>query len=103
MYKVMYLYIVECSDKSYYVGVSSNLDNRIEQHNLGINKTAYTYPRRPVKLVWHEIFNDFNLAFEEETKLKKWSRAKKEALIKGDFELLKVLAKKDFSKKKAEE
>ena len=69
---------------------------RLIQHNLGINMEAYTFQRRPVELVFHEIFSDFNLAFEWETKIKKWSKSKKQALIIGDFELLKTLSKKNF-------
>jgi len=98
MYKVIYLYIIECADNSYYTGVSNDVEKRVNEHNLGINKQAYTYLRRPVKLVWHETFTDFNLAFEMETNIKKWSHSKKKALIKGDFDLLKILAKKKFKK-----
>jgi len=99
MYKVIYLYIVQCSDKSFYVGVTNNLDKRIIEHNEGINITSYTYLRRPVTLMYHTYFTDFNLAFQWETRIKKWSRAKKQALIDGDFELLKILSKKILEKK----
>ncbi len=98
MYKAMYLYILKCNDGSFYVGVSNNLDDRILQHNNGINKEAYTYSRKPVELVYHTIFNDYNLAFEWETRIKKWSHSKKQALIDGNFDLLKLLAKKKFKK-----
>ena len=90
---------MECSDKSFYVGVTNNLDKRILEHNEGINITSYTYLRRPVKLMYHTYFTDFDLAFQWETRIKKWSRAKKQALIDGDFELLKILSKKNFDKK----
>ena len=96
MHKVIYLYILKCSDGSFYIGVTNDLDKRVIEHNQGINPESYTFTKRPVELVFHELFTDFNLAFEWETKLKKWSRAKKQALINGDFELLKTLAKKDF-------
>ena len=99
MYKIIYLYILKCADNTYYTGVTNDLEKRLNQHNTGINKEAYTYTKRPVELVWHEIFNDYLLAFEWETRIKKWSQKKKEALIRGDFELLKILAKKDFNKK----
>ncbi len=98
MYKVIYLYILICNDNSFYVGVTNDLDARIIQHNTGINKAVYTYTRRPVKLAYHTIFNDFDLEFEWETRIKKWSRAKKQALIDGDFDLLKLLSKKKFKK-----
>ena len=99
MYKLIYLYILKCNDGTYYTGVTNNLDKRIEEHNSGINKESYTYTRKPVILVWHEMFNDFHLAFDWETRIKKWSVKKKEALINGDFHLLKDLSKKDFTKK----
>ncbi len=100
MYKRIYLYILKCNDGTYYTGVSNNLDKRVLQHNLGTNRDAYTFNRRPVVLVWHEAFNNYNLAFDWETRIKKWSVKKKEALINGEFDLLKPLSKKDFSKNK---
>jgi putative endonuclease len=99
MFKVIYLYILECCDGSYYTGVTNNIDRRVVQHNIGENKESFTYKRRPVKLVYSEVFWDFQLAFEWETRIKKWSRAKKKALINGDYESLKSLSKKDFSKR----
>jgi putative endonuclease len=98
MYKIIYLYILKCSDNSYYVGVTNNIEKRLIEHNSGLNITAYTFNRRPVELVWNEKFTDFELAFQWETKLKKWSRAKKEALIKGDYNSLIALSKKNFKK-----
>jgi putative endonuclease len=99
MYKIIYLYILKCSDGSLYVGVTNNPERRLIEHNLGINTESYTYSRRPVEIVFHEMFTDFNLAFEWETKIKKWSRAKKQVLIDGDFESLKELSKKKFKEK----
>ena len=100
MYKIIYLYIIKCSDGSYYTGVTNNLEKRIIEHNLGINKESYTFNRRPVELMWHEIFNNFNLAFEWETRIKKWSKKKKEALINNDYDALIKLSKKNFQKEK---
>ncbi len=97
--KTMYVYILKCSDNSYYVGVTNNLEERINQHHFGINIDCYTYSRRPLQLVYHEIFNSPQEAINFEKKLKGWSRAKKEALIKKDFSLLKSLSKKKFEKK----
>jgi len=102
LFKVLYLYIVKCSDGSLYTGVTNNLERRLLEHNTGLNPESYTYSRRPVKLVFYEIYQNFDLAFEWETRIKKWSKAKKEALISGDFELLKLLAKKKFKNKKRE-
>jgi putative endonuclease len=98
MYKILYLYILDCSDGSYYVGVTNDLELRIYQHNTDNKPTSYTYFRRPVKLAYHTYFTDFNLAFTWETKIKKWSHAKKKALVEGNFDLLKLLAKKKFKK-----
>ncbi len=99
MYKLIYLYILKCKDGTYYTGVTNNLEKRLGEHNSGTNKEAYTFNRKPVVLVWHEIFNDYNLAFNWETQIKKWSVKKKEALINNQFELLPKLSKKDFIKK----
>ena len=96
MQKYIYLYILLCSDKTYYTGVTNNLEKRIKQHQEGINVESYTYTRRPIQLVYHELFTDFNLAFDWETKIKKWSKIKKEALINGNFNLLPTLSKKKF-------
>ena len=95
----LFVYILECSDGSYYTGVTNNLDKRILQHQNGLNPEAYTFTRRPVKLVFWEGFADANYAIQWEKRIKKWSRKKKEALIEGRFEHLPYLAKKKFKKK----
>jgi putative endonuclease len=68
--------------------VTDNLDRRIQEHNAGIDKRAYTYRRRPVELLYSEKFSDPYMAFRLEKQIKGWSRRKKEALIEGDFENL---------------
>jgi len=98
MHNLIYLYILKCNDGTFYIGVTNDLERRFAEHNEGVNKKAYTYLRRPLELVYHISFTDFRLAFRTETKLKKWSHAKKQALIDGDFDLLKVLSKKNFHK-----
>lgn len=95
--KSSYVYILKCSDNSYYTGVTSNLNKRLIEHKSGKYPKSYTFNRRPIELVFYVEFNDINIAFEYEKKIKKWSRAKKEALIKGDFEKLSNLCKKKFS------
>jgi putative endonuclease len=94
--KTMYVYILECSDKTYYIGVTNNLEQRLEQHNSGINQESYTCSRRPVELKFYELFNDPISAIAFEKKIKKWSRAKKEALINNKFDLLPELSIKKF-------
>ena len=97
MIKDYFVYIVQCSDESYYTGITSNLEKRINEHNSGLFK-GYTSSRLPVKLVYSNHFNDVNEAIHAEKQIKGWSRAKKEALIKGDFDALVVLSKSYKSK-----
>jgi predicted GIY-YIG superfamily endonuclease len=91
MSKGAWVYILECSDHSYYTGSTTFLDQRLEQHQLG-TYPGYTSARRPVQLVWLAEFPDIFQAMEVEKQIKGWSRKKKEALIKGDFDLLHELA-----------
>jgi putative endonuclease len=89
-----YLYIVRCADGSLYIGTTrTTLEIRIAQHNDGTFK-GYTEARRPVVLVYAEWFDRITDAIESERKIKKWTRAKKEAFIRGDFASLRVLAKR---------
>jgi putative endonuclease len=89
-----FLYIVRCADGSYYIGITrTSLDIRIAQHNAG-TFPGYTSTRRPVELVYSQWLERITDAIENERKLKRWSRAKKEALIRGDFALLKSLAQR---------
>ena len=89
-----WLYILRCSDGSYYVGTTRTLlESRVAQHNAGTLQ-GYTSTRRPVELIYSQWFDRITDASENERKLKKWSRAKKEALIRGDFASLQQLAKR---------
>jgi putative endonuclease len=89
-----FLYIVRCTDGSYYIGITrTSLDIRIAQHNVG-TFPGYTSTRRPVELLYSQWFERITDAIENERKLKRWSRAKKEALIRGDFAILKQLARR---------
>ena len=94
--KQSFVYILKCSDTSYYTGITSNLTSRMFKHNTGFYPDSYTFNKRPLVLVFYCEFTDINLAIETEKQIKKWSRAKKEALINGDFDLLVNLAKKKF-------
>jgi len=87
-----YVYILRCSDSSYYTGITNNLEIRLNQHHSGYNKQAYTYKRRPVELVFHEEFQQVEQAIAFEKQLKGWTRKKKEALIKKEWKKLKDLA-----------
>ncbi len=87
-----FVYILRCRDGSYYVGSTrAGLEQRVAEHNAGIG-SGYTSTRRPVELVYHEAFDRIADAVAAERKLKGWSRAKKEALIRGDLESLPSLA-----------
>lgn len=90
--KQYYVYILLCSDNSYYTGVTNNLERRLYEHEHGLDPGSYTFKRRPVTLVFHEMFNDIVQAIAFEKQIKGWKRAKKEAIIKGDWHLLPELS-----------
>ena len=90
--KTYYVYILQCSDGFLYTGFTNTIDRRITEHQQGTIPTCFTYTRRPVHLIFQQDFNDVNQAIFFEKKLKKWSRAKKLALAKGDFDMLQILA-----------
>ncbi|MEH6757938.1 MAG: GIY-YIG nuclease family protein [Parasphingorhabdus sp.] len=87
-----YTYILRCADSSFYTGQTDNLEQRIAQHQSGYF-TGYTYKRRPIELVWSEIFSTRVEALEAERQIKGWSKAKKQALIDGNWGLLSELAR----------
>ncbi|OAB25371.1 hypothetical protein FBFR_14795 [Flavobacterium fryxellicola] len=96
--KQSYVYILKCSDHSYYTGVTSNLESRMFKHNSGFYPDCYTFLRRPLELVFYCEFTDITLAIDKEKQIKKWSRVKKEAVINGDYDALVNLARKNFDK-----
>jgi putative endonuclease len=85
-------YMLRCSDGRYYTGHTDNLERRIGQHQRG-GYSEYTSRRRPVELVWSEYFPSRLEALEAERMVGGWSRAKKEALIAGNWSLVSHLAK----------
>jgi len=87
-----YVYILKCSDKSYYTGITNNIGKRLNEHKFGKNSDCYTLKRRPSELKFQQTFNDVLQAIYFEKKIKKWTRSKKEALINGDFDMLQILA-----------
>ena len=76
-----FLYIVECSDKSYYTGVTNDLDRRLCEHNNDNDALAYTYKRRPVVLKYFQRFQDINQAIEFEKQVKGWGQEKEGGFI----------------------
>jgi predicted GIY-YIG superfamily endonuclease len=97
--KTGWVYILECSDGTYYTGVTSNLEKRIVEHELGVYD-GYTSSRRPVKLRWSEMFPNMSQAIAFEKQVKGWTRKKKEALMKGDFTAVSILSRSTKTKKK---
>lgn len=96
IHPIFYVYILECSDGSYYIGFTNQLDKRVNEHQIGKYPGSYTYDRRPVELVFYESFTDPETALRFEKKIKRWSKAKKKALIEENYHLLPFLAKKKF-------
>lgn len=91
---MFYVYMLECADGAYYVGSyrGDDIMIRVHEHNLGKFPRAYTNKRRPVKLIWSEMFNHPDEMVAAERRLKGWSRAKKEAYVRGDMQLLNKLS-----------
>lgn len=86
------VYILRCSDGSYYTGLTKrDIEDRVDEHNAGSNP-GYTQTRRPVELVFIETYERIVDAIDRERQIKGWSRRKKEALIRYDYEGLPALA-----------
>ena len=92
-----YMYILQCADDSYYVGSTWNLEKRLWQHNEGLG-AKYTARRLPVKLVYSEEYTSIADAYQREKQVQNWSRAKRQALIQGDYDALPELSRKDFKR-----
>ena len=80
-----YVYILKCSDNSYYIGQTDNLERRISEHKFG-KYSGYTSSSLPIKVVFAQQFATRYDALSAERKLKKWTRVKKELLISGGWE-----------------
>jgi putative endonuclease len=94
------VYILKCSDGSYYTGTAADLSQRLWQHTQATLPSAYTYRRRPVKLVWtSEECKNYSQALRWERQIKGWSRAKKEALIRGDYDAVHEIVKSERKRK----
>lgn len=96
MNKSYYVYILKCSDDSYYVGITNDLERRLFEHRSGLDTNSYTFHKRPLKLIYFEEFSEAIAAITFEKQVKGWSRKKKEALIKKDWDEVSKLAKKLF-------
>lgn len=86
--RVWFVYIIRCSDDSLYIGETNDVPLRVSRHHDDRGST-FTVGRRPVRLVYTETLNSRDEALVREQQLKRWTRAKKEALIAGELVALK--------------
>ena len=91
----VHVYMLRCADESYYVGSATgeDLGPRVDQHNAG-SYPGYTFTRRPVVLVWFEYFDRITDGIAAERQIKGWSRAKKEALLRSDWDKVSDLSRR---------
>jgi len=89
-----WVYILRCDDGAFYVGShrGENVETRVGEHNAGLDRFAWTYSRRPVRLVWNQEFQRPQDAIAVERQIKGWTRAKKEAAIASQWRLIPELA-----------
>ena len=93
-----FVYILRCSDGSYYIGHTDNIEERISAHKTGYFG-GYTKNRLPIEVVFVQSFGTRDEAFTAERQMKGWSRAKKEAVIRGDWNRITKLAKSHRTRK----
>ncbi len=98
---MFYVYILQCSDDSYYVGSTDNLERRLAEHQNGFFPDSYTSTRLPVELVWSAEFSTHDEAFQRERQIKGWTRAKKESLIRGDWNGIHKIVKQERKEREA--
>ncbi len=91
-----FIYILKCSDGTYYTGIANDLYQKLGHHYCGKFRNYYTYKRRPLKLVYVFGFANPVVAAARHKQIRNWSQAKKEALMSEDYDSLPPLAKKHF-------
>ena len=89
--KKYFAYILRCSDGSFYVGSTDDVQERLLKHKSG-RASTWTAARLPVKLLYQEVYETQEMAIQRERQIKKWSRAKKKALIAKETVALKRLS-----------
>jgi len=94
-----YVYILDCADGTFYTGMTSDPALRLEEHSSGLDPAAYTFTRRPVRLVWVQAFPTRDEALTREHQVKGWSRAKKLALIRDDWDGLHAIVAREREKR----
>ena len=93
------IYILQCADGSYYTGITRrSVEERLSEHAQGLIADCYTFKRRPVKLIFAEHYERITDAVAVERRIKGWSRAKKEAYMRGDFQALAALSTRGSKK-----
>jgi putative endonuclease len=90
--KTYYVYILKCSDDLLYTGITNDVERRFEEHEKGLNKKCFTFKRRPLKLIFNQVFNNVEQAIYFEKKIKKWSAKKKLALARDNFDMIEILS-----------
>jgi len=95
-----HVYILRCSDGSFYVGSTWDLERRVSEHDLGLG-AAYTRRRRPVELVWSAAYDRVDEAYAMEKRIQGWSRAKRQALIDGRTDALAGLSSRSWAARRA--
>jgi predicted GIY-YIG superfamily endonuclease len=97
-----YTYMVKCADDTYYVGSTwQDVEARVWHHNTPDQGAMYTRHRRPVELVWSAWFDSMIEAFAFEKRVQGWSRKKREALIRGDYDALIELSRRKAVQERA--
>jgi putative endonuclease len=96
-----FVYILECRDRSFYVGSTWDLERRVSEHQEGVG-AAYTRRRRPVRLVWHAAYDSVAEAYAMEKRVQGWGRAKRIALVEGRLGDLPGLSRRGGWRKPAE-
>jgi putative endonuclease len=91
--KSYWVYMVLCDDGSYYIGITNDVERRVAEHNEGADTECYTFTRRPVSVVHASEFREVDDAIRWEKQIKRWSRKKKAALARGDWEALRGLSR----------
>ena len=91
-FMAFWVYMLRCADGSYYTGHTDDLERRLAEHRSG-ERDGHTARRLPVELVFTEEFGGRDAALAAERQIKGWTRRKKEALIRGDWESLKAFAR----------
>lgn len=86
-----YVYILKCKNGAYYVGHTDNIDKRMSEHHLGLIDKCYTKKMRPIQLIFLQLFDTRDAAFHAERQIKGWSRKKKEAFMKEDWQAIQEL------------